>query len=112
MWAEDLAIQALAPQLEDMAQIDPGDFGHPLPEYGQLPKMTNAEARELFKFQEDPPGVTKTMTKVALGTTSRVNRSFIPSFGETSLLKSRIATALTTPINPAFVAPKHKMGAV
>ena len=44
-WAEKLEERALAPQLGEIVQIDPGDFGQLVLEYGQKPKMTNIEAR-------------------------------------------------------------------
>ena len=49
----------------------------------------------------------------ALGTTFGINRAFIPSFGQPSLLKAaaRITTTMTTPMNLVFVATQHKTGA-
>jgi hypothetical protein len=107
-WAENLEARALAPQLEEIVKIDPGDEGNWLPDYGQCPKMTNIKARELFK--EDAPGVMETITQAALGTTVEFNKAFVPTFGKPSLTK-RITTTMTTPINPAYVATQHRSGA-
>ena len=109
-WAENLEERALTPQLEEIVQIDPGDFGQPGPEYGQKPKMTNIEARVLLG---NDPGDKCAIEPAALGTTFGINRAFVPSFGQPSLLKAaaRIATTMTTPMNPVFVATQHKTGA-
>ena len=110
-WAADLEQKALSDQLEQIACLNPGDFGHPLPEYGQKPQMTNIEAKKLL--ENEPPGTTPTITCAALGTTSGVNLTFTPSFGQTSLLAraAKIATTLTTPLNPVYMATQHKTGA-
>ena len=84
-WGEDLEARALPAQMTDIVQINPRDFGEALPEQGQLPKMTNAEARELFRTE--PPGTTPTITKAVLRTTIGVNPSFVPSFRKPSLLQ-------------------------
>jgi hypothetical protein len=107
-WAEGLEARALMPQLKEIVKIDPGDEGEWLPDYGQLPKMTNIEARELFK--EDTPGVTETITRAALRSTAGFNKAFVPTFGKASLTE-RIATTMTTPINPAYMATQHRTGA-
>lgn len=110
-WAVDLEQQALPEQMEQIAHIDPGDFGQPLLEYGQKPQMTNIEAKKLLK--KEPPGTTPTITHAVLGMTSGLNVSFTPSFGQTSLLAraAKIATTLTTPVNLVYVATQHKSGA-
>ena len=109
-WAENLEERALAPQLGEIVQIDPGDFGQPGLEYGQKPNMTNIEARVLLG---NDPGDKCAIEPSALGTTFGINKAFVPSFGQLSLLKAtaRIATTMTTPMNPAFVATQHKTGA-
>ena len=106
-WAENLEERALAPQLGEIVQIDPGDFGQPGPEYGQRPKMTNIEARVLLG---NDPGDKRAIEPSALGTTFGINKAFVSSFGQPSLLKAaaRIATTMTTPMNPVFVATQHK----
>ena len=109
-WAEDLEVRALAPQLGEIIQIDPGDFGQPGPEYGQKPKMTNIKARVLLGNDlRDKCAIEPS----ALRTTFGINRAFVPMSGQPSLLKTtaRIATTMTTPINLVFVATQHKTGA-
>ena len=109
-WAEDLEARALAPQLGEIVQIDPGNFGQLGPEYGQKPKMTNIEARVLLG---NNPGDKHIIELSMLRTTFRINKAFTPSFGQPSLLKAtaRITTMLTTLMNPVFVATQHKTGA-
>ena len=70
-WGRDLLEEIAAQQLEEVVTIDPRDFGEPMPEYGQLPKNTNAAARAIMK--EDPPGTTPTIAVAMLGSTIRVN---------------------------------------
>ena len=110
MWAEDLEARALAPQLGEIIQINPGNFGQLGPEYRQKPKMTNIKARVLLG---NNPGDKCTIEPSVLKTTFRINRAFMPSFGQPSLLKvaARIATTMTTPMDLAFVATQHKTGA-
>jgi hypothetical protein len=109
-WAEDLKARALALQLGEIVQIDPGNFGQPGPEYGQKPKMTNIKARVLLG---NYPGDKCTIEPLALETTFRINKAFTSLFGQPSLLKAtaRIAMTLTTPMNSVFVAMQHKTGA-
>ena len=83
-WAENLEERALAPQLEEIVQINPGDFGQPGPEYRQKPKMTNIEARVLLGKD---PGDKRAIEPSVLGTTFGINKAFTPSFGQPSLLK-------------------------
>ena len=108
-WAENLEERALAPQLGEIVQIDPGDFGQLGPEYRQKPKMTNIEARVLLG---NDLGDKCAIEPSALGTTFGINRAFVPTFGQPSLLKAaaRIATTMTTPMNLVFVATQHKTG--
>ena len=104
-WGHDLHEEIAAQQLEEVVTIDPGDFGDPMPEYGQLPKNTNAAARAIMR--EDPPGTTPTIAAAVLRTTIGVNTAFTPSFWKTgvaSQVGAQIATTKTTSINPAFVA--------
>ena len=77
-WGRDLHEEIAAQQLEEVVTIDPGDFGDPVPEYGQLPRNTNAAARAVLR--EDPLGTTPTIAAAALGTTIGVNTAFTPSF--------------------------------
>ena len=58
-WGEDLKARALPAQMTNIVQINPRDFGEALPEHSQQPKMTNAEAWELFRTE--PPGTTPTV---------------------------------------------------
>ena len=106
---DDLEARALPAQMTDVIHIDPGDFEEPLPEHGQRPKMTNAEAQELFHTA--PLGTTPTITKAVLGSTIGVNPLFVSSFGKPSLLQSWIATTIIMPINPAYIATPHCTGA-
>ena len=101
-WGRNLHEEIAAQQLEEVVTIDPGNFREPMPEYGQLPKNTNAAARAVMR--EDPPGTTPTIAAAVLGTTIGVNTAFTPSFWKTgvaSRIGARIATTKTTPINPA-----------
>ena len=69
--------------------------------------MTNIEARVLLG---NDLGDKRAIEPSALGTTFGINRAFVPSFGQPSLLKAaaRIATTMTTPMNLVFVATQHK----
>ena len=69
--------------------------------------MTNIEARVLLG---NDPGDKCAIKPSVLRTTFGINRAFIPSFGQPSLLKAtaRIATMMTTPMNLVFVATQHK----
>ena len=98
---EEIAMQ----QLEEMVTINPGDFGDPEPEYGQLPKNTNMATRAIIR--EDPPETTPTIVQAALGSTIGVNTAFTLSFWKSrvaSHIGVRITTTKTMPINLAFVA--------
>ena len=110
-WAADLEQRALPEQLKQIVSIDSGDFGQLLPEYRQKPQMTNIEAKTLL--EKEPPRMTPTITCAALGTTSGLNITFTPSFGQPSLLAkaAKIAMTLTTLMNPAYVAMQHRTGA-
>ena len=44
----DLEERAVAAQIGEVIRINPGDFGEPEPEYGQLPQNVMATAREIF----------------------------------------------------------------
>ena len=80
-WGRDLHENITAQQLEEVVKIDPGDFGNPTPEYGQLPQNTNATARAVLR--EEPPGTTPAIAATALGTTIGVNTAFTPGFWST-----------------------------
>ena len=110
-WGCDLHEEIAAQQLKEVVTIDPGDFGEPMPEYGQLPKNTNTAARAIMK--EDPPGTTPTIAAATLRMTIGVNTAFTLSFwtsGIATRIGARIATTKTTPINPAFMATAPYMG--
>ena len=70
----DLEERTIAVQIGEVVCIDPGDFGEPEPEYGQLPQNIMAAAREILR--EDPPGTTPQISSTAVGTTISINRSF------------------------------------
>ena len=76
-WAENLEERALAPQLGEIVQIDPGDFSQSGPEYGQKPKMTNIEARVLLG---NDPGDKHAIEPSALGTTFVLRFASFPTF--------------------------------
>ena len=44
----DLEERMIAAQIGEVVKVDPGDFGEPEPEYGQLPQNVMAAAKEIF----------------------------------------------------------------
>jgi hypothetical protein len=103
-WGKDLEEVAISGQLEEVVKVALDDLFDPEPEYGQLPRNTNAAARAIFKAE--PPGTTPTISHAALGGIIGVNKAFVPTFGQPSLGPARIATTSTTGINPVYAATK------
>ena len=97
----DLEERMIAAQIGEVVKVDPGDFGEPEPEYGQLPQNVMAAAKEIF--QENPPGTTPQISATAIGSTIRVNPSFRP-WGASAAMAARIATTTTSVVNPVYTA--------
>ena len=68
-----------------IAWINLGDFGQPMPEYGQKLQMTNIKVKMLL--EKELPITTLTITCTALGTTLGLNLTFTPSFRQQFLLR-------------------------
>jgi uncharacterized membrane protein YgcG len=103
-WGKDLEEEAISGQLDEVVKVALDDLFDPEPEYGQLPRNTNAAARAIFKAES--PGTTPAITHTTLGGIIGVNKAFVPTFGQPSLGPVRIATTTTTGINPVYTATK------
>jgi hypothetical protein len=92
----------LSAQTQEVARLDPGDFGLELPQYGQTPAMTHAAGVEAAR--ERPPSTEPLIAPTALGISTGVNPAFVPGKGKAPAFPS---TSTRAPgINPVFVPPR------
>ena len=103
----DLEERTMAAQIGEVVKVNPGDFGEPEPEYGQLPQNVMAAAREIFR--ENPPGTTPQISSAALRSTIGVNPSFRP-WGASAATAARIATTTMSVVNPVYTAAPRWTG--
>ena len=87
----DLEERMLVAQAESVVKMDPGDFGDPLPEYGQKPLMTMAAGKEAARSRPASPA--PLIGTGALGTTPGINPAFTggkgkaPAFPSSSIVR-------------------------